>query len=366
MATGNLRDGIGFRMLMILAALVVVVAGLKALSSVLLPVLIAVFLAVLSLPPVTWLQRHRVPDKVSVLLVFAAFLIAFFIVSAIVGNSIQGFVKNIPDYQSLLQEKIAGPIHLLEKYGIKISDTTLTQHVDVGKIMSLAGTAVGALGGMLSNMVFVLLTVAFIMGEITGFPRKLRTALGDPDADLNRFARVIRDMNEYLKIKALVSVATALFAGLLVYFVGVDYPILWALVAFLLNFVPTLGSIVAAVPPVLLALIQFGWERSLIVLGGYVLVNMIMGNVVEPRMLGRRLGLSTLVVFLSMVFWGWVWGPVGMVLSVPLTMLMKIMLEHSDDLKWLAVMLGSGTESPKGISGGGKGEKGHGKRSSGA
>jgi len=338
---------------MTLAAVVVVVAGLKAVSSILLPVLIAVFLAVLSIPPVAWLQRHRVPDKLAVLFVFVGFLLAFFVVSAIVGNSIQGFIKNIPEYEVLLQEKIAVPVNMLEEYGIKISDTTLSQHVDVGQVMSLAGTAVGALGGMLSNMVFVLLTVAFIMGEATSFPRKLRAAIGDPEADLDRFGNVIGDMNEYLKIKALVSLATALIAGLLVTFVGVDYPVLWALVAFLLNFVPTLGSIIAAVPPVLLALIQFGWERALIVLAGYMTVNMIMGNVVEPRMMGRRLGLSTLVVFLSMVFWGWVWGPVGMVLSVPLTMLLKIMLEHSDDLKWLAVMLGSGTEQAKG-----KGKKG--------
>ena len=344
----NGKQSIGFRTLMTLAAAVVVVAGLKATSAILLPVLVAVFLAVLSIPPVAWLQRHRVPDKLAVFLVFLGVIVAFMLVSGIVGNSIQGFIKNIPHYELLLEQKLASPIEFLEQKGLKVSETTLREHLDVGQVMSFAGTAVSALGGMLSNMVFVLLTVVFIMGEATGFPRKMKAALGNPDADLERFGRVVDDMNGYLFIKTMASFVTAVLAIIILYFVGVDYPFLWGLIAFLFNFIPTLGSIIAAVPPILLALIQFGWERALIVLIGYLTINMVMGNVVEPKLMGRRLGLSTLVVFLSMVFWGWVWGPVGMVLSVPLTMLLKIMLEHSDDLKWLAVMLGTGTDTPRG------------------
>lgn len=338
---------VGSRAIMMLAATVVVVAGLKAVSSILLPVLVAVFLAVLSIPPVAWLQKRRVPDKLAVFLVFLGVIVAFLFVSAIVGNSIQGFIKNIPQYESLLEQKLASPIAFLEQKGLKVSETTLREHLDVGQVMSFAGTAVGALGGMLSNMVFVLLTVVFIMGEATGFTRKMKAALGNPDADLDRFGKVIDDMNGYLFIKTMASFVTAVLAVITLSLVGVDYPFLWGLIAFLFNFIPTLGSIIAAVPPILLALIQFGWERSLIVLIVYLVINMVMGNVVEPKLMGRRLGLSTLVVFLSMVFWGWVWGPVGMVLSVPLTMLIKIMLEHSDDLKWLAVMLGTGTDVPR-------------------
>ncbi|WP_156509002.1 AI-2E family transporter, partial [Oleiphilus sp. HI0132] len=121
---------------------------------------------------------------------------------------------------------------------------------------------------------------------------------------------------------------------------GVEYPLLWALIAYLLNFVPNIGSIIAAVPVMLLALIQLGPLHMLLVAAGYLFVNTLMGNVIEPRYMGRGLGLSTLIVFLSLVFWGWVLGPVGMLLSVPLTMLLKIAFESSDETRWIAIIMG--------------------------
>ncbi len=132
--------------------------------------------------------------------------------------------------------------------------------------------------------------------------------------------------------------------GLLVYFflliVGVDYPLLWAVLAFVLNYIPTIGSIIALIPPFLLAMVQLGFIDSIIVLAGYLTINTIMGNILEPKFMGKGLGLSTLVVFLSLVFWGWVLGPIGMLLSVPLTITIKIALDSSEETRWLAVMLG--------------------------
>jgi len=121
---------------------------------------------------------------------------------------------------------------------------------------------------------------------------------------------------------------------------GVDYAILWAVIAFLLNFIPNIGSIIAAVPPMLIALIQLGPMSSMLVAGLYMITNTVFGNVIEPRYMGRSLGLSTLVVFVSLVFWGWIFGPVGMLLSIPLTMVVKIGLENSEKNRWLAVLLG--------------------------
>ena len=135
--------------------------------------------------------------------------------------------------------------------------------------------------------------------------------------------------------------------GLLVYFflliVGVDYPLLWAVLAFVLNYIPTIGSIIALIPPFLLAMVQLGFIDSIIVLAGYLTINTIMGNILEPKFMGMGLGLSTLVVFLSLVFWGWVLGPIGMILSVPLTITIKIALDSSEETRWLAVMLGPET-----------------------
>ena len=148
-----------------------------------------------------------------------------------------------------------------------------------------------------------------------------------------------RQIQNYLAIKTVVSVATGLLAGVWVWALDIDFPLLWGLIAFLFNYIPNLGSIFAAVGPVLLAIVQFGPGRAISVAAGYVAINLVFGNVVEPLMLGRRLGLSTLVVLLSLVFWGWVWGPMGMLLAVPLTMMVKIALENTEDLRWVAVML---------------------------
>ena len=133
---------------------------------------------------------------------------------------------------------------------------------------------------------------------------------------------------------------TGTVVGVAMAIVGIDFPVLWGVLAFLLNYVPNLGSILAAIPPVLLALVQFGVGRAIAVVAVFAAVNVLLGNLLEPRLMGRRLGLSTLVVFLSLIFWGWVWGPVGMLLSVPLTMIVKIMLENTPDLRWVAVLLG--------------------------
>jgi predicted PurR-regulated permease PerM len=138
---------------------------------------------------------------------------------------------------------------------------------------------------------------------------------------------------------------TGVAAALWVWILGVDFPIIWGVLAFLLNYVPNLGSIVAAIPPMLLAFVQYGGGTAFLVAAGYTVINLVIGNIIEPRFMGQGLGLSTLVVFLSLVFWGWLFGPVGMLLSVPLTMMLKIGFESHPDTRWLAIVLGPESES---------------------
>lgn len=337
------RD-IGFRTLLTFAALVLVIAGLREASSVILPVLLAGFLAVLSFPPIAWLHRRRMPLWASVLIVFAGVIIGFVLISVFITSSIRDFTENLPAYQARIEVQIVPLLAFAQSHGVEISTDALTDYLNTSRLMSYLGSALGAVSAVLSNTLFVLLTTVFILAEAAGLKAKLRVALGTPEADVDRYDKVLTDLQGYLGIKTQVSLITGVLAGLICAVIGVDYALLWGLVAFLLNFVPTLGSIIAAVPAVLLAFVQFGWQRALIVGIGYVTVNLVMGNVIEPRLMGRRLGLSTLVVFLSLVFWGFVWGPLGMLLCVPLTMLVKILLQNSDDLRWVAVMLGSGAE----------------------
>ena len=169
--------------------------------------------------------------------------------------------------------------------------------------------------------------------------------LGDAEDALTNFDTFINNVKHYMAIKTVVSLATGIVIAIWLAVIGVDFPVLWGLLAFFLNYVPNIGSIIAAIPAVLLATLQLGIVQALTAAAGYIVVNMVVGGVIEPRFMGRGLGLSTLVVFLSLIFWGWVLGPVGMLLSVPLTMTIKIALNSSEDTRWLAVLLGSGEKS---------------------
>jgi predicted PurR-regulated permease PerM len=193
---------------------------------------------------------------------------------------------------------------------------------------------------VLTNTFMIILTIIFMLLEVSGFPDKLRAALGDKASPSEGLDKIAVSIKRYITIKTLTSLATGIFVAVCLAIIGVDYPALWGLVAFLLNYVPNIGSIIAAVPAVILSLIQFGLGRTLFVIGTYLLINTLIGSIIEPRVMGRRVGLSTLVVFLSLVFWGWVLGPIGMLLSVPLTMIVKISLEQSEDTRWIAVLLG--------------------------
>jgi predicted PurR-regulated permease PerM len=186
----------------------------------------------------------------------------------------------------------------------------------------------------------VFLIMAFMLSEATVFPDKLHYITGDSSTDEDRMAKVVKEVQTYLGIKTVISLATGLLLGGWSYFMGLDFPVLLGLIAFLLNYVPTVGSIIAALPALLLSIILVGTAaHAILVTLGYVVVNTVFGNILEPNLMGRRLGLSTLVVILSLLFWGWAWGPLGALLSVPLTVIVKIWLENTTDLRWVAVLL---------------------------
>jgi predicted PurR-regulated permease PerM len=228
----------------------------------------------------------------------------------------------------------------LERTGLDLSDQELLEVFDPGAAMGLVAGLLNALQGMLTNGFLIMLTVIFILVEASSFPAKLRAILAAPDSSLGYFEKVIHNIRHYIAIKTLMSLGTGIAIAVWLLILGVDYALLWGLLAFLLNYVPNIGSILAAVPAVLLAILQLGVGKVLLVMTGYLAVNIVVGNMIEPRVMGRGLDLSTLVVFLSVVFWGWVFGPVGMLLSVPLTMIVKIALDSNEDTRWVAVLLG--------------------------
>jgi AI-2 transport protein TqsA len=229
--------------------------------------------------------------------------------------------------------------------GIEIDAQQWQNSFDPGAVMKLVGSTLASFGNVMTNAVMILLTVIFILAENMGFGEKLRLARGN-EVSQEWLTKFSDSVHSYLAIKAAISLLTGLIIFIWLWILGVDYAILWGLLAFMLNFIPTVGSFIAAVPAVLLALVQLGILHAGLTLGGFVLVNLVMGNVIEPRWMGRGLNLSPLVVFVSLVLWGWVLGPVGMLLSIPLTIMIKIALENQPESRWISIMLG-GAPAPE-------------------
>jgi predicted PurR-regulated permease PerM len=329
--------------LLILASFIVVVAGMKAASSILVPFFLAVFISVICTPPLFWLQRKGVPKVLALVFILVAIMAVGLLLGALVSSSINSFLSSLPNYQDRLSANIAPVIDWLREKGFDIPEGRVSGTFSPEKVMRLAGTLLSGLSSVLTNAFLILLTVVFILLEAADLPKKLRAALRNPAKSLATIEKFSRSANRYVVIKTLISAITGFAISLWLLILGVDYPVLWGTLTFLLNYVPNIGSIIAAIPPALLALVQFGVGSALLTALGFLVVNNVLGNLIEPKLMGKGLGLSTLVVFISLVFWGWVLGPIGMILSVPLTSLVKIALENYEDTRGLAIMLGSDT-----------------------
>lgn len=329
-----------FQIMVILASFIVIVAGMKAAESIIVPFLLALFISIVALPPYLWLQQKKFPRALALFFIVLIFLAFIFLIGVLIGTSVTDFSMKLPFYEQKLQEQSQAVMGWLMEKGFIESDFEISNAFNPGVVLKLVGDTFNQVGNLFANGFLILLTVIFIMLEETSLPEKIKKMSSNSEAALSRIQSVTYNINKYIAIKTAISFVTGLLVYILLIIVGVDYPLLWAVLAFALNFIPTIGSMIALIPPVLLTIIQFGFGDALIVLTGYVVINTIMGNILEPKFMGKGLGLSTLVVFLSLIFWGWVLGPIGMLLSVPLTITIKIALDSSEETRWLAVLLG--------------------------
>ena len=322
------------------AAFVVVVAGMRAAESIVVPFLLSIFIAIISAPPLFWLERKGMPRWLAMLIVVGAIIAVGIGVTALVGTSIREFSQDLPEYRDRINAQVLPLVEWLRAKGVDVPTGEYMSYFEPGSAIQLVADLLNGFGKVLGNAFLIFLTVVFILFETSSFPRKFRAVSNDPDHALDQFSVFRENVKRYLVIKTVASFGTGVAIGLWLAMLGVEYPVLWGLLAFMLNFVPNIGSIIAAVPAVLFAAIQLGPGAALWSATGYLVVNVLVGSAIEPRFMGRGLGLSALVVFLSLVFWGWVLGPVGMFLSVPLTMMFKIALDSRPDTHWIAVLLG--------------------------
>jgi len=229
---------------------------------------------------------------------------------------------------------------LLERVGVEGSTQAIPDLMAPSKLMGVIRPVLSNASGILASGLLVLLAVIFILLEAPSLPAKLKAAFAIDEAGEARIRRLLFSINRYMRIKAMTSLATALCAWALLWLLGIDFAPLWAMLAFFLNFVPVVGNIVMMIPPTLLAVVQVGPGTAVVVAAGYLAINTAIGNVIEPRIMGKGLGISTLAVFLALLFWGWLFGAVGMFLAVPLTAAVIIALDASPDTRPIAILLG--------------------------
>lgn len=326
------------------AALVVIFIGIQAASNILVPFLLSVFIAIICNPVMRWLMRRGLADWAALSIVLVVVIFLGLMVVGLIGRSVTDLTRLQPEYRQQLGNQVGWIAEKLAAFNIQVDRQQLMEALNPSSLMAMTIRLLSGLGGVVGNMFLIFLTVAFMLLEAASMPAKIHLALRDPDMKLRHIDHFLAAVNRYLAIKTLISLVTGLAVALLLWWLDVRYYVLWSVIAFLLNYIPNIGSIIAALPVIAQVVVFQGPATALMVATGYLVINTVMGSIIEPRWMGRGLGLSTLAVFLSLIFWGWLLGTVGMLLSVPLTMVVKILLESTEEGRWFAVLLGSDQE----------------------
>ncbi|WP_148255554.1 AI-2E family transporter [Aidingimonas lacisalsi] len=337
---------IPLNLLLALASLVIIIGGMRAGSSLLVPLLLALFIAVVCTSPVQWLHRCGLSLRLSVWVTLLVIGMLISLLGLLLASSFTTFTDSLPTLEKELNEFYLNALRWLAQHGVSISPEQFSQWIDPTHATQLVPTFLSELGNMLVQSIVVALLVVFMLFETLNFRHKVSLALENPAPSLRGFQQFSQTLKRYLAVKTVISLVTGVLVWLTCMILNVDFPLLWATMAFGLNFIPNIGSVLAAIPPVILILVtpEGGVLQAMILAGAYLVINLVMGNLIEPRMMGRALGLSTLVAFLSLVVWGWIFGTVGMLLSVLLTMTLKIALESHPETRWLARLLGPADE----------------------
>ena len=323
------------------AAIIIVIAGFKIGAPIINPILMAVFFSVIIYHPIDWLKSKGVNGILAIIIVVLGLFIVLVGIGGAVTRSIMEFTDKLPFYRNELHEMIRDGITTLNENGMSISTDNVMENLSSGSVFSYAGKFLTSIGGLLGQITLLVLVVAFILGETNSFPIKLKAILKDPDISLGNITVITKNIRYYLGVKTLTGLIGGTLVTILLLIMGIQYAIVWGILVLLMRYIPNIGSIIAAIPIMLFVLIQDGITGIIYVGIAYAIINFIIGQIIEPQFLARSMKLSTLAVFLSLVFWGWILGDIGLLLAVPITMAMKISLETRENSKWMAILLGS-------------------------
>lgn len=342
----------GLRTLLSLAALIIVLAGMRAAAGFLVPVAFAMILSILSYPIMGWQVRHKVPFSIALALTVLTNvgIVAGLVIAAIsLWGRVQG---DLPQYLASLQTQVDTLGAWLESQGVAGAKHSMEDLFDWKKIMGYAtqedvwhyltsalGTTFGTVASVFVGTVIVFVLMIFTLLEARGTQSRVIAVKLAGGPDLTHLIQSFGDIQKYLGIKTFISALTGVLAGCTCLAFGLKYPLLWAILAFVFHFIPAVGSTAAGIPAVIEALVRNGAGSALTLAILYVVINFTCDYFVQPALLGRRFGISSLVIVLSVIFWGWLWGPIGMFLAVPLTMVCKVLMDTSEEFRWISVAM---------------------------
>ena len=332
-----------------LLLLVLLTVILQTLSFLFIPLCFAILACYAMGIPLEYLKRLKVPGFLRIFVTIAIVMVVIFMLGKLVTVNIREFQEQLPAYETKFWEyggQVLAYFDISQEQGKEMLDSFFSNFKQErlaslgGLVQSLSGSFFSFLG----NLMWVLLFMVFFLAEREAFTRRLVRILGDDGATpvLETMTRVNQSVQQYLGLKTLISLLTGALVTVVLWLFGIDFALLWGTLVFIMNFIPTIGSIVATVPPIAITLFQYGSiSKTLLVAGLLIVIQVIVGNVIEPKVMGRGLNLSPLVVLLSLMFWGWVWGIPGMLLSVPLTAVIRIAMEQFDSTRAVAALISS-------------------------
>lgn len=328
-----------------IASVVLIVAGLRAMSGVLNPILLAFFIVLVTSPIMAWLKERGFPGWLAYILVLllvlglGAFFILFFVVS--LGQ----LADALPNYASQIEAELNSLWQWLNEQGIDADTIQDLQLLQPGRILQLSLSFVSALLGIVSKVGLALFVYIYMLAAASSFSKHLRRGLRDNPRLLGQFRDFARSMSTYLLTKSWLGAAVAICQIVLMWVMNIDLAVLWGVLSFFFSFVPNIGLYIALAPPLLIALVKLGVGQAVIFFVIYLTLNNIFDSILAPRYLGKGLDLSVVVPFLSVVIWTWILGPIGAFLGLPLTvMVKKLVLETFPQTQLLASLLGSGDE----------------------
>jgi AI-2 transport protein TqsA len=334
----TLRQTSFLRVMVVLAATGVVLVIIRLGAPILNPIFFALVLSLLFSPIYSWLKRRGLPSPVVLvimLLVIGALFMGLFL---ILGASISRFSERIGYYTSQLNSQVVSLDALLERLGL--SSVDLRDVVKPNALADALGTILSGVAGFLSDLFLILMIMLFLLGEGPAMMGRLRAGAGRDNPQVERLTTVGRSVVRQFGLRAVVNLVTGAGVTVLLFLLGVDFPLLWGILTFFLSFVPYIGLVLAVTPAVVLALAEFGVSRAALVIAGVIVINVLAENVLSPVLMGRGLNISPTIVFLSFIFWAWLLGGPGAFLALPITLFVAVMLDTFPETRWLASLMG--------------------------